>query len=380
MFNNFEELQKEILEGKTNEQIIQERIAYLTSDEYKNSRLQPIFNQQLNQLMFCDGYIQPQEKIPFSHKGISKCYYELDVITELYSSLIDYVRGNMVKKENPINDLIDNIKMDGQFVQDSLMMQVWKFFQKDEKQKYYKLTELFKKIGGDKKTRYAREKVPHVIHLYEQAEGFDGTLDDFVTGYLLFEHISNNPKLEKDMDEPKEIELYQKFKNVIKPEDFISAYTIPLSKIKGLGIGACTEKSLLIQNCLAFLGFETYVLGGNITYDGVGEGHNFNVIKRNDDTFSLIDVAQFLTIPEIPGVHSIEDIRNTTAISGKRATRDATEVTYIVANDIRTKSLLQQKEEDLSSLKKEQQIISETENMIKAKQNENKITNKEDKE
>ena len=364
MFKNIEELQNEILEGKTNEQIIQERIAYLTSDEYKNSRLQPIFNQQLNQLMFYDGYVQPQEKIPFSHKGNGKCYYGLDVITELYSVLIDYVRKNMVKKENPINDLLDNVKMNGEFVQDSLMMQVWKYFQEDKKQKYYKITELFKKIGGDKKTRYAREKVPHVIHLYEQAEGFDGTLDDFVTGYLLFEHISHNPKLEQIMDNPNEIELYQKFKKVISPEDFVSAYTIPLSKIKGLGIGACTEKSLLIQNCMAFLGFETYVLGGNITHDGVGEGHNFNVVKRNSDTFSLIDVAQFLTIPEIPEVHSIKDVRNTIAIRGKRATRDATEVTYSVADEIRTKSMLQQKEEELSSLETEAKKISKAEALI----------------
>lgn len=364
MFTNIVELQNEILEGKTKEQIIQERIAYLTSDEYKNSRLQPIFNQELNQLMFYDGYVQPQEKIPFSHKGNSKCYYELDIITELYSALIDYVRKNMVEKENPINDLLDNIKMNGKFVQDSLMMQVWKYFQGNENEKYYKLTELFKKVGGDKKPRYAREKVPHVIHLYEQAEGFDGTLDDFVTGYLLFERISNNPKLEQIMDDPNEIELYQKFKKIISPKDFISEYTIPLSKIKGLGIGACAEKSLLIQNCMAFLGLETYVLGGNITHDGVGEGHSFNVVKRNNDTFSLIDVAQFLTIPEIPEVHSIDDIRNTLAISGKRATRDATEVTYRVANEIRTKSILQQKEEELSSLEKVSKKISEAETLI----------------
>ena len=54
--------------------------------------------------------------------------------------------------------------------------------------------------------------------------------------------------------------------------------------------------------------------------------------------------------------------------------------TDTVANGIRDKSLLQQKEEELFSLEKEQQTITETENLISVKQNEGKDINEEDRE
>ena len=58
MFNNLEELRTEILSGKTNEEIIKQRIAYLNSKEYRNSRLNTIRRPNTSQTLFYDGFIK----------------------------------------------------------------------------------------------------------------------------------------------------------------------------------------------------------------------------------------------------------------------------------------------------------------------------------
>ena len=335
MLKNLEELQLAILSGKTNEEIVQDRINYLTSDEYKSNRLKPIFN-EYNQLIFYDGYVQPNIKICHSFKSSSKCYYEVDVINSVYSNLIDYIRNNMTKGEFSIYDLVYKLRENGKLVQDSLMMQIWKYFLKDESEKYYKVAETFREAGNMyKKPRYSRDKTPHLIYLYEHTKDFEGTLDDFILGYRIYDIISHSPSLSEKLDEPKEIENYEKFMKSSAPSIFNSNFTLPLSKLKGLEIAACTENSMLTQNCLAFLGFESYVLCGKIEHDGISEGHHFNVIKRDDGLFSVIDTAQYLLIPELEEVYSIEDLIKKNKFKGKRSTKDATEVVYTINYELK---------------------------------------------
>ena len=90
MFNNLEELKAEILQGKTNEEIIQERFAYLTSPEYKSKRLPIVKRPGTAQILFYDGFISPEEVISFNGGRVSDCLYRMDDIT-IYEKLIDFL-------------------------------------------------------------------------------------------------------------------------------------------------------------------------------------------------------------------------------------------------------------------------------------------------
>ena len=97
MFNNLEELRTEILSGKTNEEIIKQRIAYLNSKEYRNSRLNTIRRPNTSQTLFYDGFINPEEAIAFNGGRVADCLYKMDDIS-IYESIINLIRKNMDKK------------------------------------------------------------------------------------------------------------------------------------------------------------------------------------------------------------------------------------------------------------------------------------------
>ena len=144
---------------------------------------------------------------------------------------------------------------------------------------------------------------------------------------------------------------------------------LPISSIKGAGVAACTEYAMLTQNCLAFLAYDTYMLGGQLSVNGRQEEHNFNVIKRpSSGKYAIVDTAQFVMCKNIENVENLREIQNVVV---SRSTADATKLTYTadISKDNSKLSPLQQRETELASLESEEKTISETEALID-KQNE----------
>lgn len=334
MFNNLEDLRNEILSGKTNEDIIRERIAYLTSKEYRDSRLATIRRPNTSQTLFYDGFINSEEAIAFNGGRVSDCLYRSDIDTSIYEELINLVRENMDKKGFSFKLLIQKVR---------------KYFQLDENSKYFELSQYLKTLAP-KDPYFAREELPYIIKDYNNSN-YSGSLMDFGMGYMQHwyknrGYKTNNPNIE-ELDEK-----YYKSIDWDKSED--GDIILPISAIKGSGIAACTEYSILTQNCLAFLGYDTYLLGGELAVGEKQEQHNFNVVRMpSDGRYAIVDSAQYVACKKIENASKIDDIRNMQGVSMTRSSKDATEVIYTSAPEIRVKTPLQQKEEELSRLETE---------------------------
>ncbi len=346
MFTNIEELKNEIIEGKTNEQIIQERIEYLNSEEYKKSRLPMIIRKKSTQKMFYDGFLDSEQVTAWGSGHVGDVEYQMDE-QDIFNQLIDWVRNHMDTKGISTDYLIRTVR---------------NYFENKENAMYPELMAYIKKMKPNDQ-HYARHALPTMILLYENSKDYKGTLEDFAHGYMVWDIIQ---KRRDKLDDPHDIECYDKFMECagwdkIDEEGII----LPISAIKGANIAECTEYSLLTQNCLAFLGVESYLLGGTLSVGENSEEHNFNVVKSSSrGTYTIVDTAQFVVLPNIPNITSVDDLRNMYGVKAKRYSKDHTEVSYSAADEIRTKSLLQQKEEELSSLETEARKISEAEALI----------------
>ena len=165
---------------------------------------------------------------------------------------------------------------------------------------------------------------------------------DFTMGYL--HHWFKGFKA----DDPHIAELDEKYFNSVDWNKIDEGDVIlPISSIKGAGIAACTENAILTQNCLAFLGYDTYLLGGELTVGEKTEQHNFNVIRMpSDGRYAIVDSAQRVACKKIENASSITDIKNMQGVSVTRSSIDETKVSYTSAPEIRTKTPTQQREED----------------------------------
>ena len=112
--------------------------------------------------------------------------------------------------------------------------------------------------------------------------------------------------------------------------DEIGDVELNLSEIKGAGLAACTEYAFLEQNILSFLGFDTYMVGGKIlNQNGRKEAHNFNVVRKGDGKFEIIDTAQIArqVLPEISSPEELINLENIEAING-----NGNKITYYIGS------------------------------------------------
>lgn len=333
MFENLEELKAEILQGKRNEEIIKERLDYLNSQEYKSKRSPTVKRPGTAQVLFYDGFISPEEGISFNGGRISDCLYRMDDIT-IYEKLIDLVRNNMDKSGFNFKRLI-------QIVRD--------YFKIDENSIYYELSEYLKSINPNN-PYFAREIMPYIINEYINSN-FEGSLKDFGIGYL---HHWVNKRYQYDV--PDIDELDEKYFKSVDWKKLDGDTELPISAIKGAGIAACTEYSILTQNSLAFLGYDTYLLGGQLAVGDREEEHNFNIRKTPNGKYEIIDSAQ-LVCGRIENASSVDDIRNLENLVVKRFSKDETEVSYTSASEIRTKTPLEQRDDELAGLEAESEVL-----------------------
>ena len=72
---------------------------------------------------------------------------------------------------------------------------------------------------------------------------------------------------------------------------------------------------MAIQNCLTFLGIESYIVAG-ILDDGKNiEEHNFNVVKDSKGTYKIVDAAQ-ASIILLENINTPEDLLYLDGITG----------------------------------------------------------------
>ena len=91
-------------------------------------------------------------------------------------------------------------------------------------------------------------------------------------------------------------------------EKIISA-PINIKDIKGLGIGMCLEYSMLFQNLLSFLGYNTYMISGRFKKDDkeISGYHTWNVIESAGNFFIMDSINRILG-PKIEGIQTSEEL------------------------------------------------------------------------
>lgn len=279
MFNDVEELRELIRKGKTNEEIIAERLKFLKKNDI--STVKPIFNG--SQVMFYGGFIGEDTLISADNGIIDETFYMADT-TDLYNELIDTIRKNMDKKGIPL-------KIVAQKVLD--------YFAKSDNSQYRELIDFMHYFVPNNKY-ISRIYLPYIIQYYSNSN-YEGSITDFGEYFMCW-------KLGKEGDKVKHKVGIEKMLSSIDWDKIGNeSYVCKLSTLKGSGIAACTEKSMAVQNCLTFLGIESYIVGGYLDNGNNIEGHNFNVVKDSNGTYKIVDVAQAVIFP-LKDINTPEDL------------------------------------------------------------------------
>ena len=259
MFNNLNELIQEIENGKETRTIVSERLTYLKSMEYQKKLYK---GDNRSSCEFIQGFISDDTKFGFGWID-STCYWVDE--ESIYSEIID----NLIKKNIPAIKKINALPMG-----------------------YL--------INGIRHYFSESKPDPDCLEIYNQmrSEGMDADSirEDFGERY------------KKHLIEKKQNEEQQELKSEIeKNEDKGAIVPIPISAIKGLNIGQCTEMSLLSQNVLSFLGYNTFLIKGEANDSkGNREAHNFNAMEK-DGKYVIFDSAM-LFCGLAPQIRTPEDL------------------------------------------------------------------------
>lgn len=287
MFSNLEELRELIKQGKTNAEIISERLNYLETNN--NSHLEPIFNG--SQAIFYNGFINCKTLISSDDGYTDEVLYMADTV-DLYNELIDTIRKNIDKKGIPIRIIIQK---------------VWNYFSENENSQYGELIHFIKEFLHDDKYA-ARTWMPYIINDYYNCSNYNGNITDFGKAFMFSRHGNETTK-------KKYASEIEKYRSSIDWKKAKMTNTCKLSTLKGAGIAACTEKSIALQNCLTFLGFDSYLIAGKISDEQAEEEHNFNVVRGSNGIYKIVDAAQ-ASIISLENISQPEDLLYLDGITG----------------------------------------------------------------
>jgi len=296
MFKNAEELRELIKQGKTNDEIIEEQLKYLNSEEYKKVRKETLKESGTDMIIFHDGFISPNMNVSFTGNRLMDVIYHHND-TEIYHLAINLIRDNMDKKGFSIN---------------YMMRMIRDYFSVNEESQYKPLYDFYRQMLPNN-PHFLRENLPYIITNYK-CSNFDGDIVEFGKAYLYNIAYSNthNEKYKEHAEKYKSSIDWNKL-------DEIGDINLSLSDIKGAGLAACTEYALLEQNILSFMGYETYMVGGKLSDEsGREEAHNFNVIRKNNGIFEIIDSAQVVKheLPNIETPEQLVGLENEEALNG----------------------------------------------------------------
>ena len=243
MFTILQELIQEIESGKDTQTIVKERLEFLKSDDYQSEMYK---GNNTTSCEFIQGFISDDAIYGFGMMDTTQYWMdEENIYEEIIDDLIRKYLSS-IKKANvlPMVNLINGIR-------------------------HY-----FWNARPNKKSLEVLKQM--------QDEGLspDTIREDFGNRYI------------QDCLKRKTDHEYQKLSNQIEESEDKGAFIpIPISAIKGLHIGECTEMALLSQNILSFLGYNSFmILGETINSYGQQEGHNFNAVEK-DGTYIIFDSA-----------------------------------------------------------------------------------------
>ena len=249
MFLNFEELIKEIENGKSTDDIVEERLVYLNSEEYKSKM------NRSDRDDFIQGFIGEDEKKSFTYDAT--CYWMDE--KQIYKDVI----------ENIIRTNLSTIKQYNSLPIPNLMKGVRHYFFRAQPNKESLLVYQQMKSEGKSKDEIRNE-----------------------FGKRLTKHLLDKQDAESKDELNAQIEEREEYGHMVP---------IPISYIKGLKIGECTEMALLSQNLLSFFGFNTFMIEGK-TYNSENqtEFHNFNFIEKDGKYYAFDSAMSFYGVaPEI---------------------------------------------------------------------------------
>ena len=298
MFTNSEELRELIRQGKSNEEIITEQLQYLNSDVYKQNKKTEravVGGIKSDIVNYHEGFIGSDMIVASTSGYIGDNCYKVDKLS-LYDDLINLYRKNLNK--------------DGDFPLYIAVRKVFEYFCYDKNSKYKDIIEYINEKMGNG-TVYARMALPAIINYYKNSN-FKGSFTEFAKRYIWYYNGSEKWK------EKVKVEL-EEWKKSINWEylDEHSDSIINLSELKGAGVAMCTERNMALQNCLAFLGCESYFLAGTLIPDGKKpEGHNFVVVKTRNGKYNIADAAQYTIVP-LENVNSAEDLKSLKNVKAK---------------------------------------------------------------
>lgn len=243
MFNNLQELIQEIESGKDTQTIVKERLKFLKSADYQSKMYK---GNNTTSCEFIQGYISDDTVYGFGMFNTTNYWMDEE---KIYEDIID----NLIRK------CLSNIKTSNSLPMQNLIYGIRYYFQ------------------NAKPNEEGLEVLKQM-----QREGFshDAIREDFGERYNQY-----CLKRKSGID-------YQDLSNQIKKSEDNGAFVpIPISAIKGLNIGECTEMALLSQNVLSFLGYNSFMIQGeSINSSAEQEGHNFNAVEK-DGKYIIFDSA-----------------------------------------------------------------------------------------
>ena len=312
-FNNLEELKELIRQGKTNDEIINARIEYLSSDEYINSR--DLVVDSLGEIDFYNGFINKdmidtyygENSIHFSHisyyKITSKKYYEyiLNIIRKyndlddlkLMGAIFDYVRSTFRYLSPDKQELLKRFETFRVEFSEKVYDYMIKENEKNPGKYNDALLKLKEKVINIYKKNLNNGKDYRDFLLDRLSEytsvNYNGDFEEFLKARFISE-LPEDLKEEKIIidNDNEYLSLYKKYLEAVNNKT--DNNVVDLTEIEGFGTGKCLEMSMLSQNMLSFVGYDSYKLGGYFNKNK-NNLHAYNIVTLNDDKTIVFDVA-----------------------------------------------------------------------------------------
>lgn len=286
MIKNKEELFERLYSGEDIEKIIEDRLSYLNSEEYKSTLYPKIYGEDDENIILKNGFIPNDEIYGMVHNKRE--------FKKAYGTMTSYVIDDNkiyydILKE--LKELRPNIEVK---IFAKIVLYCWHYFDDEKFATKYKdiynyLVEFVKEnLYGDN----VREKVSMCINEYLYLKNYRKELSEIKYINLRKKCLRFLDKKEKNKSkEDFDAALFFYKSGILneKIEERVFNSPINIKDIKGLKIGKCVEKSMVAQNILSFLGYNAYFVVGKVK----NQGHAWNVVEQ-DGIYRTVDVGQFI--------------------------------------------------------------------------------------
>jgi hypothetical protein len=199
-------------------------------------------------------------------------------------------------------------------------------------------------LQQDTSNLFVRYTLPEIINSYN-ASDFTGSIDEYTKLYIDHYYEYSYGVRNASDDEYRKIEFDES--KLFSPTK--------ISDIKHTGAVACTEYAMVLQNCMAFLGYDVYMVGGSVNE----VGHNYNVIKDKSGKYRVIDMAQLVYGTELENIDDPIDLIS----FGERKVKNSRRMELVYKSEF-SEDFLKQRNTKLTLLEAEARKISEKEKLL----------------